>query len=257
MRWDKLWKYVFPPVNLRFSVVAVLLGYVAALVYGYGGKWVDSNIPGWLVITVIAITDFVAEGFWQHGLDILNDKSGGVSGFREEGELAERYARRMVVAAFVLGLAVTVFLMIADRWMALLSGWTAVLLAYEYSVRRNECYPFVAVALAAAGGWFAATNYPGPELLPVAIFAGAVSRLSLSFYRYDDYVGINTIADFEDDMELLVYYRELFWFTLDLTYLALTMMVAKLNGVLGAVLALPVLAEMVYKRKAWCHVSNH
>ena len=258
----RLWRYVFPPVNIKFSVFAVLLGYVAAVVYGYEGLW----LPEWalpvgslLVLAVVVVTDFVAEGVWQHGFDILNDRSGGLSGFREHDEKARRIARWMVRVAFVWGVAATLFLIASGRVMAALAGWIAAILAWRYSHVRNECYAFVAVAMAAAGGWFAATNMPGPELLPVMLISGMASRLALAFYRYDDYVGIETRADFESPIDVLVYYRNLFWIILWFPWLAMTMLLFFIMPWwLPFLLSLLPLYEMlIVRRRHWCHISNH
>ena len=260
MSWRKLWKYVFPPVNIKFSVFSVVLGYVAALAYGYSGKWLPwgQNVPGWLVFLIIAITDFIVEGMWQHGNDILYDKSGGLSGFREEGPLAERIARYMVWFSFVWGIAVTAFLIYAGRIAAVLVGWPAVYLAYKYAKKRNECFSFYAVMMAVLGGWLSVTNYIAPEALTVMLIGGMTSRLSLAFYRYDDYKGLNTIPDFKDDMELLVYYRNLFWLILWLPWLsAMSLAYFIVNKWIPFILTLPVIAELYQKRRYWCHTSNH
>lgn len=257
-----LWKYVFPPVNIKFSVFSVLLGFTAAVVYGYEGMWLqwgaDANIL--LILAIVAITDFIAEGVWQHGFDILNDKSGGLSGFRETGRRAERIARAMVKFAFIWGVAATVILLYYGRIMVVVVGWMAAILAWMYSHRRNECYAAVSVALAAAGGWFTVTNLPGPQLLPVMLIAGMTAKFALSYYRYDDYKGLNTTPDFEDDMEVLVYYRNLFWIIMWYPLLAAILIAWTIFPTWTwelIVASLAPLLEIISKRRFFCHVSNH
>ena len=256
----KLWRYVFPPVNVKFSVFSVILGYVAALFYGYSGEWLPwgSWVDPLIVLAVVAVTDFIAEGVWQHGWDILNDRGGGVSAFREEGPLAERIARGMVKWSLAAGVAATAFLLYTGRIAAVLVGWAAAYLAWRYSHERNECYPFLAVALAVAGGWFTATNKPGPELLTVAILGGMASRLSLAFYRYDDYAGINCRPDFPSPVDLMVYYRNLFWIILWFPWLATAMLLYKMtHWLIPFTMTLLVALELAHKRRHFCHKSNH
>ncbi len=258
----KLWKYVFPPVNVKFSVFAVVLGYVAAMVFGYDGKlllW-GHGISSLLVVVLIVVTDFVGEGVWQHGWDILNDRGGGLSGFREDPSdpLVARIAKGMVYFALAWGALVVALLLLWGRVCAVVVGLVAAYLAWRYSKRRNECYAFASVALATAGGWFAATNALGPQLLTVALIGGMASRLSLAFYRYDDYVGMNCRPDFDTPMDVLVYYRNLFWIILWFPWLAMCLILYELLPwyVPFALTLIPV-AEMIYRRRYWCHVSNH
>jgi len=257
----KLWKYVFPPVNIKFSVFAVLLGYTAAIVYGYEGRWLlwGADTPSWLVLLLVVITDFIAEGVWQHGHDILNDR-GGISGFREDPSdpLVRKIAVAMVWSSLAWGVIVSVLLLLYARIAALAVGWIAAYLAWKYSKKRNECIPFIAVALAVAGGWFSATNMPGPELLTTMLIGGMASRLSLAFYRYDDYVGLNCPADFKTPLEVLVYYRNLFWIILWFPWLAMCLLLYMvLPWWIPFILSIPPLLEMIYRRRWWCHESNH
>jgi len=257
----KIWKYVFPPVNIKFSVFAVLFGYVAATIYGYEGLWLPwgHEVNPLLVLLLIVITDFIGEGVWQHGFDILNDRSGGISGFRESGRQAERIAKWMVRFAFAWGLAATIILLYTGRITAVVVGWIAAFLAWRYSHIRNECYAFIAVALAAAAGWFSVTNMPGPEILPVMLISGMTSRLALAFYRYDDYKGLNTVADFSNDVDILIYYRNLFWIIMWFPWLAMTLLLFFVWPwqVPLAMSLLPLYEMMKTRRRYWCHISNH
>jgi len=259
----KIWKYVFPPVNIKYSVFSVLLGAATAWIYGYAGE----GIPEWgqwlsplAAVALVAFADFLGEGAWQHGFDILNDTAGGLSGFREDpsNPLVRKLAKLLIYSSLGIMLTIGFVLLFAGRLWIPTIGLSALALAWLYSHRRNECIPAVAVALAAAAGWFSVTNVVGPELLPTVLIAAMTAKLSLAFYRYDDYKGLNTVADFMDDMEVLIYYRNLFWIIFWYPWLAMCLVLYNvMQWYVPTLLSILPLVEIVYRRRWFCHVSNH
>lgn len=253
----KLYKYIFPIVDFKFSGVAIILGYITALALGYDGVWLPwgHSIPSWLVFLLVFLGDIVGEGMWQHGFDILNDKTGGVSGFREEGPLAEKLARAMVYSAFIILLFIAGFTVLAGRVLLVPVGLVAVYYAYKYSKKRHEAYPCIAVAMAAMAGWLSATNNPFDIGLLVAILISVISsKTALVLYRYDDYKGINTWPEFSNDWEVMAYYREYFWIVMWEPYLAGLLLLSVMGyKLLVGILVIPVLLELYHRRRAFCH----